>query len=96
MCCRFGVLVCPHAGGVGLCEHVIHLRWVPAVDWGGMRPAEQESAFCSLIDYIAISGSMEENVIEYAKHLHEHFVYPCSINEQGRYIVPENEQEGYR
>jgi hypothetical protein len=23
---RFGVPVCPHAGGVGLCEYVIHLR----------------------------------------------------------------------
>jgi hypothetical protein len=26
---RFGVPVCPHAGGVGLCEYVIHLRSVP-------------------------------------------------------------------
>ena len=25
---RFGVPVCPHAGGVGLCEYVIHLRRV--------------------------------------------------------------------
>ncbi len=23
---RFGVPVCPHGGGVGLCEYVIHLR----------------------------------------------------------------------
>lgn len=23
---KFGVPVCPHAGGVGLCEYVIHLR----------------------------------------------------------------------
>lgn len=50
----------------------------------------------SLIDYIAISGSMERNVIEYADHLHEHFVYPCGINKEGRYVVPENEKEGYR
>lgn len=62
----------------------------------GRGPAKRESAFHSLIDYIAISGSMERNVIEYANHLHEHFVYPCSINEQGRYVVPENEKEGYR
>ncbi|KAF8137510.1 enolase C-terminal domain-like protein [Boletus edulis] len=74
MAAKFGVLVCPHAGGVGLCEHVIHL---------------------SLIDYIAISGSMERNVIEYSSHLHEHFVYPCSINGKGRYVVPENENGGY-
>ena len=33
----------PHAGGVGLCELVIHL---------------------SLIDYIAVSGTMERNVLE--------------------------------
>ncbi|KAK2464512.1 hypothetical protein APHAL10511_003491 [Amanita phalloides] len=71
---RFGVLVCPHAGGVGLCEYVIHL---------------------SLIDYIAISGTMERNVLEYVDHLHEHFVNPCSINAKGRYHVPLNPDEGY-
>ena len=72
---RFGVPVCPHAGGVGLCEYVIHL---------------------SLIDYIAISGSMERNVLEFVDHLHEHFINPCSINENGRYNVPGNPTEGYR
>lgn len=72
---RFGVPVCPHAGGVGLCEYVIHL---------------------SLIDYIAVSGTMERNVLEFVDHLHEHFVYPCSINKQGRYNIPNHEDEGYR
>ena len=28
MAAKFGVIVCPHAGGVGLCEYVIHLRCV--------------------------------------------------------------------
>ena len=28
MAAKFGVPVCPHAGGVGLCEYVIHLRFV--------------------------------------------------------------------
>ena len=42
----------------------------------------------SLIDYIAVSGSMERNVLEYVDHLHEHFVYPCSISKKGRYNVP--------
>ncbi|KAF8634254.1 hypothetical protein AX15_001004 [Amanita polypyramis BW_CC] len=74
MAAKFGVLVCPHAGGVGLCEHVIHL---------------------SLIDYIAVSGTMERNVLEYVDHLHEHFVNPCSINDKGRYNVPSNPNEGY-
>ncbi|KAH9946871.1 enolase C-terminal domain-like protein [Amylocystis lapponica] len=74
MAAKFGVTVCPHAGGVGLCEYVIHL---------------------SLIDYIAISGSMERNVLEFVDHLHEHFLYPCSINNNGRYNVPSNDAEGY-
>ncbi|KLO13722.1 enolase C-terminal domain-like protein [Schizopora paradoxa] len=74
MAAKFGIPVCPHAGGVGLCEYVIHL---------------------SLIDYIAISGSMERNVLEFVDHLHEHFITPCSINAQGRYNAPSNENEGY-
>ncbi|KAJ7591664.1 enolase C-terminal domain-like protein [Mycena floridula] len=74
MAAKFGVPVCPHAGGVGLCEYVIHL---------------------SLIDYIAVSGTMERNVLEFVDHLHEHFVTPCSINDRGRYNVPTNPKEGY-
>ncbi|KAF9051765.1 enolase C-terminal domain-like protein [Panaeolus papilionaceus] len=74
MAAKFGVPVCPHAGGVGLCEYVIHL---------------------SLIDYIAISGTMERNVLEFVDHLHEHFVTPCSINDRGRYNVPDIPSEGY-
>jgi len=74
MAAKFGVPVCPHAGGVGLCEYVIHL---------------------SLIDYIAVSTSIDRNVLEYVDHLHEHFVYPCSINKQGKYDVPTNSSEGY-
>lgn len=74
MAAKFGVPVCPHAGGVGLCEYVIHL---------------------SLIDYIAVSGSMERNVLEFVDHLHEHFLNPCSINSRGRYNVPSDPNEGY-
>lgn len=50
----------------------------------------------SLIDYIAISGTMERNVLEFVDHLHEHFVTSCSINSRGRYNVPTNPEEGYR
>ena len=39
---------------------------------------------------------MERNVLEYVDHLHEHFLYPCSINQKGRYNVPSNPVEGYR
>ncbi|MFG2895138.1 enolase C-terminal domain-like protein [Streptomyces sp. NPDC048248] len=62
-----GVPVCPHAGGVGLCELVQHL---------------------SIFDYIAVSASMENRVIEYVDHLHEHFHDPVRIR-GSRYLVPE-------
>ncbi|KAL7008146.1 hypothetical protein EMMF5_002328 [Cystobasidiomycetes sp. EMM_F5] len=74
MAAKYKIPVCPHAGGVGLCELVIHL---------------------SLIDYIAVSGSMERNVLEFVDHLHEHFVWPVAINERGRYKVPLASDEGY-
>ena len=50
----------------------------------------------SLIDYIVVSGTMERNVLGFVDHLHEHFIYPCSINTQGRYNIPLNPLEGYR
>jgi L-fuconate dehydratase len=28
-------------------------------------------------------------------HLHNHFVYPVSINEQGRYNIPQDPKGGY-
>jgi L-fuconate dehydratase len=68
---KFNVPVCPHAGGVGLCEYVQHL---------------------SLFDYIAVSGSLDDRHIEWADHLHEHFVDPASAS-GGRYAVPT--QPGY-
>jgi L-fuconate dehydratase len=63
---KFAVPVCPHAGGVGLCELVQHL---------------------SMFDYVAVSGSMDDRVIEYVDHLHEHFVDPVVIK-GGRYQPP--------
>jgi L-fuconate dehydratase len=63
---KFGKPVCPHAGGVGLCEYVQHL---------------------SMIDYVRISANLENRVVEYVDHLHEHFEDPCSIKD-GAYVVP--------
>jgi L-fuconate dehydratase len=63
---KFGVPVCPHAGGVGLCELVQHL---------------------SMFDYVAVSGSMQDRVIEYVDHLHEHFLDPVVITD-GHYVAP--------
>ena len=67
MAAKFGVPVCPHAGGVGLCEYVQHV---------------------SLFDYIAVSGSLENRVLEYVEHLHEHFLDPVIIRD-GRYVAPQ-------
>lgn len=66
MAAKKEIPVCPHAGGVGLCEYVQHL---------------------SMFDYIAVSGTMENRVIEYVDHLHEHFVDPVTIS-KGRYMPP--------
>ncbi|CAM3328264.1 L-fuconate dehydratase [Zobellia roscoffensis] len=66
MASKFNIPVCPHAGGVGLCEYVQHL---------------------SMIDYIAISGSLENRIIEFVDHLHEHFFDPVVIKE-GAYMPP--------
>jgi L-fuconate dehydratase len=63
---HFDVPVCPHAGGVGLCEHVQHF-----------------SAF----DYLSVSGSLDGRMIEFADHLHDHFVSPVRV-EAGRYRLP--------
>jgi L-fuconate dehydratase len=46
----------------------------------------------SLFDYIAVSGSLEDRVLEYVDHLHEHFVDPVTIR-GGRYMPPS--QPGY-
>ncbi len=69
---KFGVPVCPHAGGVGLCEAVQHL---------------------SMFDYVAISQTADNRVIEYVDHLHEHFVVPVAID-HGRYLAPEQPGNG--
>jgi len=63
---KFGIPVCPHAGGVGLCEYVQHL---------------------AIFDYICVSASLDDRVVEYVDHLHEHFVDPVVIRD-GRYMPP--------
>ncbi|HUX10737.1 MAG TPA: L-fuconate dehydratase [Terriglobia bacterium] len=66
MAAKFGVPVCPHAGGVGLCEYVQHL---------------------AIFDYVAIGASLENRILEYVDHLHEHFIDPVVIR-NGRYMPP--------
>ena len=66
MAAKFGVPICPHAGGVGLCEYVQHL---------------------AMFDYVAVSGSLDDRVVEWVDHLHEHFRHPAVVRD-GRYLAP--------
>ena len=63
---KFNIPVCPHAGGVGLCEYVQHL---------------------SIFDFLSVSASLENRVIEFVDHLHEHFLHPTVIR-NGCYQLP--------
>ena len=63
---KCNIPVCPHAGGVGLCELVQHL---------------------SMFDYISVGTSLENRMIEFADHLHEHMEAPVTIK-NGCYQVP--------
>ena len=40
-----------------------------------------------MIDYLCISGSMEDRIIEYVDHLHEHFIDPV-VFQNGNYFPP--------
>lgn len=66
MASKFGIPVCPHAGGVGLCEYVQHL---------------------AIFDYLCVSASLDDRIVEYVDHLHEHFVDPV-VMRNGRYLLP--------
>ena len=66
MAAKFGIPVCPHAGGVGLCEYTQHL---------------------SLFDYVCVSASLKDRILEYVDHLHEHFFDPVMMK-NGHYVPP--------
>ena len=42
----------------------------------------------SMVDYLCVSGTEDERVIEYVDHLHEHFVEPCVIR-NAAYMPPQ-------
>ncbi len=71
MAAKFNIPVCPHAGGVGLCEYVQHI---------------------SIFDYICVSASLDNRILEYVDHLHEHFEHPVTIK-NGCYMPPQ--ESGY-
>jgi L-fuconate dehydratase len=63
---KYGVAVCPHAGGVGLCEMVQHL---------------------AMFDFVGVSTTTDDRVLEYVDHLHEHFTDPVRVT-GGHYLAP--------
>lgn len=61
--------------GVPVCPHT-----------GGVGLSEMMQHI-SLFDYICVSASLEDRILEYVDHLHEHFVDPVVIR-GGRYVPP--------
>jgi L-fuconate dehydratase len=49
----------------------------------------------AMFDFVAVSGSWEDRVIEYVDHLHGHFVDPVVVRD-GRYVAPEGAGSGAR
>ena len=39
------------------------------------------------IDYVCVSGSLDDRTTEFADHLHEHFVHPAVVRD-GHYVLP--------
>jgi L-fuconate dehydratase len=81
--CRLGgvnevlaVLLLAARHGIPVCPHA---------DGVGLCEYVQHLA---MFDYIAVSGSLDERVVEYVDHLHEHFLDPVRIRD-GRYLVPD-------
>jgi L-fuconate dehydratase len=80
--CRLGglnealaVLLLAAKFGIPACPHA-----------GGLGLCEYEQ-HVSLIDYICVSASLENRAIEFADHLHEHFLEPVAVR-GGRYMPP--------
>jgi L-fuconate dehydratase len=48
MAAKFGVPVCPHGGGVGLCEYVQHLSFFDAIALGG----SSDEGICEYVDHL--------------------------------------------
>lgn len=66
MAMKLNVRVCPHAGGVGLCEMVQHLQM-----W----------------DYVSLSGTKEDRVIEFIDQQHDQFINPATVK-NACYVAP--------
>lgn len=80
--CRLGgvnetiaVLLLAAKYGVPVCPHS-----------GGVGLSEY-GQHLSIFDYVRVGASMDDRMLEYVDHLHEHFVDPVAVK-GGRYLVP--------
>ncbi|KAI8065775.1 enolase C-terminal domain-like protein [Gongronella butleri] len=60
---------------------------VPVVPHAGGVGLCEYVQHLSLIDYILVSATLEDRMLEYVDHLHEHFLEPV-IMKDGRYVAP--------
>ncbi|XP_057383216.1 mitochondrial enolase superfamily member 1 isoform X3 [Balaenoptera acutorostrata] len=81
---KFDIPVCPHAGGVGLCELVQHLI---IFDFVSVSASLKDRIWLHLLvpSYISTCARM----CEYVDHLHEHFKYPVIIK-KASYMPPKD------
>ena len=68
MAAKFGVPVCPHAGGVGLCEYVQHLAIFDYIAVGGSL----ENRVCEFVDHL------HEHFVEPARVVHGRYQAPLA------------------
>jgi len=72
---NLAILLLAARHGIPVCPHA-----------GGVGLGEMVQHL-SMFDYVAVSGTWEDRVIEHVDHLHEHFVTPVRL-ERGRYRAP--------
>ncbi|KIW06158.1 L-galactonate dehydratase [Verruconis gallopava] len=58
---------------------------IPIVPHSGGVGLPEYTSHLSTIDYVVVSG--KKSVLEYVDHLHEHFKYPCKV-ENGHFVSP--------
>jgi len=97
----FVVAVCPHAGGVGLCEMVQHLSVFDYIcvskTFDNRSALPPVTGVCYIICYklvvqlytrMTCTACDCDRVTEYIDHLHSHFVDPVVVKD-GCYQVPQ-------
>ena len=73
-----------HTGGIKTLVDKFNVPVFPHA--GGVGLCEYVQHLC-MIDYVLVNGSKNDKVVEYQDSLHEHFIYPCRI-ENGNYMPP--------